>query len=113
MACDLVWPPISLCRELPAKSAAEAKRHQKLHEQIVAAARRKGQQYKHKLPVLSSSSFGSFTVSNISDRKGLADVAQLSGETLHDVLYTSVRSFLPTVVCIHVQWNPCNVKCPE
>ena len=50
MACDLVWPPISLCRELPAKSAAEAKRHQKMHEQIVAAARKKGQQYQHKLP---------------------------------------------------------------
>ena len=31
------------CRTLPAKSAAEEKRHQKLYEEMITAARRKGE----------------------------------------------------------------------
>ena len=54
-------------------------------------------------PSFPASSFGLFTLSNKSDRKGLAEVAQLLGKTLHDMTVhcTQVYAhFSPTVVCI-------------
>lgn len=42
MSCDVMDVP--LCRNLPAKPPAEVRKHQKMYEQMVAAARKKGQQ---------------------------------------------------------------------
>jgi len=68
---------VSLCRELPAKSAAEAKKHQKMYEQIVATARKKGQQCQ--FPVLSCLQL--WTVSNKSDKKGQWKLHNFQGKS--------------------------------